>query len=183
MNIYNTSIVLSLIFILIILYLIKKRKIEFNYSLFWFSISIIIFVLAINRNLFERISNFFGIDYAPALLFIGGILFNNEKIKLLGCDVNDNIYVQSMTQKNNFYVLNNNKIMNTIKLKDCDYTKILYNGSAIYVVYRNYVINLVNDTNKKITYDKNTSFMNIVDKRIYVRNNNEIKTEEISGNS
>lgn len=109
--------------------------------------------------------------------------FENEKIKLLGCDVNDNIYVQSMTQKNNFYVLNNNKIMNTIKLKDSDYTKILYNGSAIYVVYRNYVINLVNDTNKKITYDKNTSFMNIVDKRIYVRNNNEIKTEEISGNS
>lgn len=76
MNIYNISIVLSLIFILIILYLIKKRKIEFNYSLFWFSISIIIFVLAINRNLLERISNFFGIDYAPALLFIGGILFN-----------------------------------------------------------------------------------------------------------
>jgi hypothetical protein len=76
MNIFNISILLAFIFILIILYFIKRRKIEFSYSLFWFSISIVLFVLAIDRDFLESIADFFGVDYAPSLLFIGGILFN-----------------------------------------------------------------------------------------------------------
>lgn len=76
MNIYNSSIVLSLLFLFVILYFVKKRKIEFSYSLFWFFISIFMLIIAIDRDILKGVADFLRVDYAPSFLFIGGILFN-----------------------------------------------------------------------------------------------------------
>ena len=76
MNIYNSSIIASSGFLVVILYYVKKRKIEFNYSLFWFFISIFMLIIALDRDLLKGGANILGVDYAPSFLFIGGILFN-----------------------------------------------------------------------------------------------------------
>lgn len=76
MNIFNFSIILSLLFLSVILYYMKRRKIEFNYSLFWLFISSFMLIIAIDKDLLEGVANFLGVDYAPSFLFIIGILFN-----------------------------------------------------------------------------------------------------------
>lgn len=76
MNIYKYCIAIALLFLFITLYYIKQRKIEFGYSILWFSISIFLFTIAASPMLLEYIATFVGIEYGPSFLFLGGILFN-----------------------------------------------------------------------------------------------------------
>lgn len=76
MNIYKYCIAIALLFLFITLYYIKQRKIEFGYSILWFSISIFLFIIAASPMLLEYIASFVGIDYGPSFLFLGGTLFN-----------------------------------------------------------------------------------------------------------
>jgi hypothetical protein len=76
MTIYQYCIVIALLFLIITLYYIKQRKIEFGYSIVWFSISVFLFIIAAKPILLEHIANFFGIAYGPSFLFMGGTLFN-----------------------------------------------------------------------------------------------------------
>jgi len=76
MTIYKYCIAIALLFLLITLYYIKQRKMEFGYSILWFSISIFLFVIAASPVLLDYIATFVGIDYGPSFLFLGGTLFN-----------------------------------------------------------------------------------------------------------
>lgn len=52
------------------IYLLVKRKINERNSIFWLLGSFIIFAISAAPNILENVSNFMGIDYPPALLFL-----------------------------------------------------------------------------------------------------------------
>ena len=76
MNIFNISIFFAANFLVVTIYTIKRRKIDFGYSLFWLFVSGAIFILSLDRDLLENIAGFLSVHYAPSVLFIAGILFS-----------------------------------------------------------------------------------------------------------
>ncbi|MCL4385512.1 MAG: hypothetical protein M1326_04265 [Cyanobacteria bacterium] len=99
---------------------------------------------------------------------------NVKKINLIGCDLNDNVYIQSLDDKHVIYVLKDGNIRNIINLSNLDYIKFYVDKIGIYVVYNNYIINLAGDINKKVTFNNNLKFMGIGGDKIYFKdlNNN-----------
>ena len=75
MKSYTYCLVLSILFLIGTLYFVKKRMLDFKYSIFWISISLILIIFSLNVNLTERIARIVGISYAPAFLFVTGIIF------------------------------------------------------------------------------------------------------------
>lgn len=72
---YTYCLVLSILFLIGTLYFVKKRILDFKYSIFWVSISLVLIVLSLNINLTESMARIAGISYAPAFLFVTGIIF------------------------------------------------------------------------------------------------------------
>lgn len=72
---YMYCLALSILFLICTLYFVKKRILDFKYSVFWISLSLILIVLSLNVNLTEDMAKIVGIYYAPAFLFITGIIF------------------------------------------------------------------------------------------------------------
>jgi len=95
--------------------------------------------------------------------------FNKKKIHLLGNDLNDNVYVQSLENKNIIYVLKNKKIEKTINLTDPSYTGAYSNKLGVYLIYKNYILNLAGDINKKMLFDKDLKFTGIGGDKIFFR--------------
>jgi hypothetical protein len=54
---------------------IKKRRLEFEYGFLWAGISIVLIILSLNGRLIRYLAKCAGILYAPALLFLIGIIF------------------------------------------------------------------------------------------------------------
>lgn len=75
MKSYTYCLVLSILFLIGTLYFVKKRKLDFKYSIFWISISAILIMFSLNINLTEDMAKKVGISYAPAFLFVTGIIF------------------------------------------------------------------------------------------------------------
>ncbi len=75
MTIYDYCFVISLIFIGIIIYFIKKRLLDIKYSILWLVVSVMMLLLSINKNWVEELAAAFDIKYPPAFLFLVGILF------------------------------------------------------------------------------------------------------------
>lgn len=96
--------------------------------------------------------------------------FENKRIRLLGRNGEDNIYLQDLNQKNVIYVLNNEKLLKIIKLSDGNYSKAVLSGDTIYLVYKTYAVNLTADVTKKIEFNRNLDFVNIVNNKLYLRN-------------
>ena len=74
-NVYTISIVLAILFILIVIDLVKKNKLIEKYSILWMIFSVVVLVFAIVPEFTIELADFVGIVYAPALLFLAGILF------------------------------------------------------------------------------------------------------------
>lgn len=72
---YTYCLILSILFLAGTLYFIKKRILDFKYSIFWILISLLLIILSINVNLTQYMAGIFGIYYAPAFLFVTGIIF------------------------------------------------------------------------------------------------------------
>lgn len=72
---YTYCLVLSILFLIGTLYFVKKRILDFKYSIFWVSISLILIMFSIDINLTEDMARKVGISYAPAFLFVTGIIF------------------------------------------------------------------------------------------------------------
>lgn len=72
---YMYCLALSILFLICTLYFVKKRILDFKYSVFWVSLSLILIVLSLNVNLTEDMAKIVGIYYAPTFLFVTGIVF------------------------------------------------------------------------------------------------------------
>lgn len=72
---YMYCLALSILFLICTLYFVKKRILDFKYSVFWVSLSLILIVLSLNVNLTEYVAKIVGIYYAPTFLFVTGIIF------------------------------------------------------------------------------------------------------------
>lgn len=66
---------ISLVFLIIDLIYIKKRRLEFQYSILWTTVSVSLILLSVNGKLVQYLAACTGILYAPALLFLVGIIF------------------------------------------------------------------------------------------------------------
>lgn len=74
MSVYFYCSILSVIFLAIIIYFIKNKKLELQYCVFWIILVFTFFLLSINKNIVEYISQLVGIYYPPAFLFVTGIV-------------------------------------------------------------------------------------------------------------
>lgn len=68
------SMVLSLALVLIVLHLIRKRYLREQDSLLWLLCCVIVFVFSLSTELLERTAMLLGVQYAPSLLFLVGIM-------------------------------------------------------------------------------------------------------------
>lgn len=76
MTVYQYCIIISLFFLGVTIYSLKKRKMEFSYGLIWLLIGTFLLVIALKPKFLELLAAFFGIAYSPSLLFVWGIIFN-----------------------------------------------------------------------------------------------------------
>lgn len=72
-NILSVSI--SIAFLLIVLELVRRQRLKEQYSFLWILFSIVLLILSLNASLMEWIADQLGVKYAPAVLFLFGLLF------------------------------------------------------------------------------------------------------------
>ena len=72
--IYYFAIIFSIVFIIFILNLVRKNKLDEKYSILWIFFSIIILLVSIFPEIIEKISNLVGVFYPPALLLLLAII-------------------------------------------------------------------------------------------------------------
>jgi hypothetical protein len=90
------------------------------------------------------------------------------KTRLLGCDIKDYVYVQSLSDKTSVYVVKGANIVKKIRLDDAGFIKTYSNKNNVYLVYPDHIMNLSTDPAEKTTYDKNYGFKGIMDNSIYL---------------
>jgi hypothetical protein len=109
-------------------------------------------------------------------LFCHSNLISDVKnVHLIGCDINDNVYVQSLDNKNMISVINNQKVINTIKLKDPLFVGFFTNKINVYAVYDSYIINLSGDMNVKLSYNIDLRFIGMGGTNAYFKDINDNK--------
>ena len=64
------SIVFSVLLLVLIFLLIRKKKIREEYAILWIAIFLIFLLLSVFRGLIDKISSLLGIKYQPASLFL-----------------------------------------------------------------------------------------------------------------
>nr|WP_255570279.1 DUF2304 domain-containing protein [Cohnella sp. CFH 77786] len=68
------SMALSLGLLFAVLHLMRKRYLREQYSLLWLLFCLVLFVFSLNTRLLEGTAALLGVKYAPALLFLVGIM-------------------------------------------------------------------------------------------------------------
>ena len=74
-NIYLFSILFSGAFLILILELVRRQKLKEQYSLLWILMGVLLLIISMNVGLVETLADWLNIEYAPALLFLFGLLF------------------------------------------------------------------------------------------------------------
>jgi len=69
------SIAVSILIILFVISLIRKRKLREEYSILWIVGSLVLILFSVWRGLVDIIADLVGVAYAPAILLLTGILF------------------------------------------------------------------------------------------------------------
>ncbi|MCL4377646.1 MAG: hypothetical protein M1409_04580 [Actinobacteria bacterium] len=105
--------------------------------------------------------------YPQPIKSIEGLDF--KKTRLLGCDSTDNVFIQSLNNRHNIYILKNGSIDNIINLNDLAYNEFYADKIGVYVIYSNYIINLAGDINKKMLLDRNLLFVGAGGDKMYFR--------------
>ena len=101
----------------------------------------------------------------------GRLSLFKTKVELIGIDLDDNLYFMDKDTKSIVYKVNNNKIVDTIKLSDTDVVKTYTNNIGTYIVYPTYVIEVSgNDPYRRIArLSKYVEFEAIKDDTMYLR--------------
>ncbi len=66
----GTTLVLSLLLLIWVFYLVRKRLLMEQYAFLWIIISSLFIVLSLFHPLMDRVGRFFGIEYGPSALFL-----------------------------------------------------------------------------------------------------------------
>lgn len=74
MNIYAISLAVATLFLITILELVRRGKLKEQYSLIWLGFGFLFMIVSVNPRLTETFSRWLGVHYAPALLFLAGLL-------------------------------------------------------------------------------------------------------------
>lgn len=74
-SVYLLSVIFSVTFLYIVIDLVRRKKLKEQYSLLWMMVSIILLVFSLKRQNLEWVANVLSIKYAPALLFLFGLIF------------------------------------------------------------------------------------------------------------
>lgn len=72
---YIYCFVIAMAFIVATIIFIKKRALDIKYSFMWLVVGITMAILSLNSSIIESLAAIFNIKYAPALLFLIGIIF------------------------------------------------------------------------------------------------------------
>ncbi|QCT02942.1 hypothetical protein E6C60_2229 [Paenibacillus algicola] len=75
MNVYILSVMFSIVFLVMIIELVRRRRLKEQYSLLWILMGFTLLIISVNVQGVERLASFLQIEYAPALLFLFGLLF------------------------------------------------------------------------------------------------------------
>lgn len=68
------AIIGSVLVMLFVTQLIRRRKLREEYALLWFIASLGLIVISVWRGLLDRAAQFLGVAYAPSLLLLAGIV-------------------------------------------------------------------------------------------------------------
>ncbi|RCW44912.1 DUF2304 domain-containing protein [Paenibacillus prosopidis] len=68
-------IITSVGFLFVLIMLINRRLLREQYSMLWLLFGVVMLILSVRVQIIDALADAAGIDYAPALLFLVGILF------------------------------------------------------------------------------------------------------------
>ncbi|HEV7239980.1 MAG TPA: DUF2304 domain-containing protein [Thermoanaerobaculia bacterium] len=69
-----TSLLTSVLAILLVVQLVRKRRLREDYALLWLAGGLVLLVFSLKKNLLDQLATLVGIAYAPSLLLLGAIL-------------------------------------------------------------------------------------------------------------
>ena len=72
--IYKCAMIFSIIFIIFILNLFRKNKVDEKYSILWLFFGAVILIISIFPGIIENIASWFGVYYPPTLMLLLAIL-------------------------------------------------------------------------------------------------------------
>ena len=73
-DLFLLSFLISTAFLGVILYLIRSRKLREQYALLWLALSLVMMALSLFPQLLDWLAVRFGVDYAPSLLYLLGLM-------------------------------------------------------------------------------------------------------------
>lgn len=72
--IYKFAIIFAIIFIIFILNLVRKNKLDEKYSILWLFLAVITLIVSIFPSIIETISKWFDVYYPPTLLLLFAVI-------------------------------------------------------------------------------------------------------------
>lgn len=72
--IYKFAVIISIIFIIFILNLVRNNKLDEKYSILWLFFGLIIFIISLFPEMIVKVAEKFNVFYAPSLLLLFGII-------------------------------------------------------------------------------------------------------------
>jgi hypothetical protein len=69
-----TSLLTSVLALLLVVQLVRKRRLREDYALLWLAGGLVLLVFSLKKNLLDQLATLVGIAYAPSLLLLGAIL-------------------------------------------------------------------------------------------------------------
>lgn len=74
-NVYSLSILFGIIFLIIVIELVRKNKLQERYSILWIFMSIILLVLSSSPVFINTLAKWLDIKNPPSLLFLFGLVY------------------------------------------------------------------------------------------------------------
>ncbi|MCL6549304.1 MAG: DUF2304 domain-containing protein [Alicyclobacillus sp.] len=74
MQLYFVSIAFSLFFIFFVIELVRRGSLREQYSLLWLAFGVVMLVFSASTRLLRLVAGWFGVYYAPSLLFLFGLI-------------------------------------------------------------------------------------------------------------
>lgn len=92
-NVYSISILFSVFFLLIVVELVRKNKLQERYSLLWIFMSIVLLILSSTPVFIDTFARWLDIKNPPSLLFLFGLVY------LIVYNLNTTIVVSKQSEK------------------------------------------------------------------------------------